>query len=50
MVKFLLRVYTFYEEKRHAIMDCPFLPFHIKVGIARHVELQSVARTLMDQP
>ncbi len=24
--------------------------FHIKVGIARHVELQNVAKTLMDQP
>ncbi len=24
--------------------------FHIKVGIARHVELQNVAITLMDQP
>jgi hypothetical protein len=31
-------------------MDCPFVPFHIKTCIARHVELQNVARTLMDQP
>jgi hypothetical protein len=23
--------------------------FHIKVGIAKHVELQNVARTLVDQ-
>jgi hypothetical protein len=30
-------------------MDCPFVPFHIRVGIARHVELQNVARALMDQ-
>jgi hypothetical protein len=30
-------------------MDCPFVPFHIKTCIARHVELQNVARTLMDQ-
>jgi hypothetical protein len=29
-------------------MDCPFVLFHIKANIARHVELQSVARTLMD--
>jgi hypothetical protein len=31
-------------------MDCLFVPLHIKVGIARHVELQNVARALMDQP
>jgi len=31
-------------------MDCPFVPFHTKVGIAQHVELQNVAVTLMDQP
>jgi hypothetical protein len=31
-------------------MDCPFVPFHIKISIARHVELQNVARALMDQP
>jgi hypothetical protein len=30
-------------------MDCPFVPFHIKENIARHVELQNVARLLMDQ-
>jgi hypothetical protein len=50
MVKLLLKVYAFCEKKGHAIMDCPFLPFHIRVGIARHVELQNVGRTLMDQP
>jgi hypothetical protein len=33
----------------HEIMDCPFVPFHIRVGIARHVELQNVATTLTDQ-
>jgi hypothetical protein len=31
-------------------MDYPFVFFHIKVSIAKHVELQNVARTLMDQP
>jgi hypothetical protein len=31
-------------------MDCPFVPFHIKVGIAQHVELQNVVVALMDQP
>jgi hypothetical protein len=41
-------VHAFYEEEGHAIMDCPFVLFHIKANIARHVELQSVARTLMD--
>jgi len=43
------RVYAFYEEEGHAIMDCPFVPFHIKVGIVRHVELHNVAGALMDQ-
>jgi len=38
MVKLLSRVCAFCEEG-HAIMDCPFVPFHIRVGIARHVEL-----------
>jgi hypothetical protein len=31
-------------------MDCPFVPFHIRAGIARDVELQNVVNTLMDQP
>jgi hypothetical protein len=31
-------------------MDSLFVPFHIRAGIARHVELQNVAGTLMDQP
>jgi len=34
----------------HEIMDCLFVPFHIRIGIARHVKLQNVATTLMDQP
>jgi hypothetical protein len=34
----------------HEIMDCPLVPFHIRIGIARHVELQNVATTVMDQP
>jgi hypothetical protein len=44
------KVYEFYEEEGHAIMDCPFVHFHIKVSIVKHVELQIMARTLMDQP
>ncbi len=39
MVALLSKVCAFYKEKGHAIMDCPFVPFHIKVGIAKHVEL-----------
>jgi hypothetical protein len=39
MIKFLSRVYAFCEEEGHTIMDCPFVPFHIRIGIARHVEL-----------
>jgi hypothetical protein len=49
-IKLLSRVYALYAEKGHEVMDCPFVPFHIRTGIARHVELQNVARTLMDQP
>jgi hypothetical protein len=30
-------------------MDCPFVPFHIRTSIVRHVELQNVVGTLMDQ-
>ncbi len=50
MIILLSRVYAFCEEKGHAIMDCPFVPFHIKKCIARHVELQNVVGALMDQP
>jgi hypothetical protein len=50
MIKLLSRVYAFYEEETHAIMDYPFVPFHIKVGIVRHLELQNVVGALMDQP
>jgi hypothetical protein len=46
----LLRVCAFYEEEKHAIMDYPFMPFHIKISITKHVELQNVAGALMDQP
>jgi hypothetical protein len=50
MIRLLSRVCAFCEEKGHVIMDYPFVPFHIRAVIARHVELQNVARTLMDQP
>jgi hypothetical protein len=50
MVKLLSRVCAFYEEEGHAIMDCLFVPFHIKTSIARHVELHNVVGTLMYQP
>ncbi len=43
-------VCAFCEEEGHVIMDCPFVPFHIKASIVKHVELQNVAKTLMDQP
>jgi hypothetical protein len=45
----LSRVCAFYEEEKHPIMDCPFVPFHIRIGNVRHVELQNVVRALMDQ-
>jgi hypothetical protein len=44
------RIYAFCEEEGHAIMDCPFVPFHIKADNTKHVELQNVAITLVDQP
>jgi hypothetical protein len=50
MMRLFSRVCAFCEEERHAIMDCPFVPFHIKAGITRHVELQNVTRTLIYQP
>ncbi len=50
MVRLLSRVCAFYEENGHAIMDCPLVPFHIKVSIVKHVELQNLARALMDRP
>ncbi len=43
------KVCAFCEEERHAIMDCPFVHFHIRADIVKHVELQNVAETLMDQ-
>ncbi len=50
MVRLLSRVYAFCNEEGHAIMDRPFVPFHIKASITKHVELKNVARTLMYQP
>ncbi len=49
IVKLISKVYAFYEEEGYVIMDCPFVPFHIRANIARHVELQNVAKTIMDQ-
>jgi len=49
MIKLFSKVYGFYEEG-HVIKVCHFMPFHIRACIARHVELQNVARALLDQP
>jgi hypothetical protein len=38
MIRLLSKVFAFYEEEGHAIMDCPFVPFHIKTSIVKHVE------------
>jgi hypothetical protein len=38
VVKLVSRICAFCEEG-HAIMDCPFGPFHIRMAIVRHVEL-----------
>ncbi len=48
VIRLLSRVYALCEG--HIIMDYLFVPFHIRVGITKHVELQNVAGTLMDQP
>jgi hypothetical protein len=50
VVKLFSTVCALCEEEIYAIMDCPLVFFHIRASIARHVELQNVARTLMDQP
>jgi hypothetical protein len=39
MIILLSRVCAFCGEEGHAIMDCPFVAFHIKVSIVRHVDL-----------
>jgi hypothetical protein len=39
MIRLLSKVFAFYEEEGHVIMDCPFVFFHIRVGIVMHVEL-----------
>ncbi len=49
VAKLLSKVCAFCEKKGHAIMDYLFVFFHIKTCIVKHVELQNVARTLMDQ-
>ncbi len=49
VIKLLSRVCALYEEG-HAIMNCPFVPFHIRASIVRHVELQHVVEALIDQP
>jgi hypothetical protein len=38
VVRLLSKVCAFCE-KGHVIMDCPFVPFHIRANIVRHVEL-----------
>ncbi len=50
VVRLLSRVNAFCEEEGHALMDYPFVPFHIRANIVKHVELQNVVGTLMDQP
>ncbi len=50
MIKLLSRVCALYEQEGHVIMDCPFVPFHVRASIVRHVELQHVVKALIDQP
>jgi hypothetical protein len=49
VIKLLSKVCAFCEGEGHVIMDCPFVPFHIRACIIRHMELQNVAWALMDQ-
>jgi hypothetical protein len=46
MVKLISKVCAFCEEKGHAIMDCPFVPFHIKANIVKHVELTKCGKSI----
>ncbi len=48
MIGLLSKVCSFCEE-RHAITDCPFMPFHIKVSIVKHLELYNMVGALIDQ-
>jgi hypothetical protein len=50
MIMLLSKVCAFCEKERHAIMDCPFVHFHIKTSIVKHVELQNVVGAIIDQP
>jgi hypothetical protein len=36
VAKLLSKVCAFCEEKGDAIMNCPFVPFHIKASIVKH--------------
>jgi hypothetical protein len=46
VVKLLSRVFALCEEET-CNYACPFVHFHIKASIARHVELQNVVGTLI---
>jgi hypothetical protein len=46
VVKLLSSVCALCEEEGHAIMDHPFVPFHIKMGVAKHVELYNAIKSL----
>jgi hypothetical protein len=48
VAKLLSKAFAFCEEEGHVIMDFPFVPFHIKENIVRHVIIEC-GRTLMDQ-
>jgi hypothetical protein len=48
VAKLFSKICAFCEEEGHEIMDCPFVFFHIKTCITRHMELQNVAGALMD--
>ncbi len=50
MIKLLSKLSAFCEEEKHAIMDNPFVPFHIRINIARHLEFQNMVGTTIDQP
>ncbi len=50
MIKLLFRVCALCEDEQHVIMDCPFVPFDIKVCIVRHVELHNMVGVVIDKP
>ncbi len=42
------KVYAFCEEEGHVIMDCPFMPFHIKTSIIKQKPKIHVVQNILE--